>query len=117
MRTRPPMAAANRGEVWMVDLGFTAKVRPALVLSIPPLDTDRALVTIIPHTTSSRGTRFEVDVAAAFLHRGAFDTQNPLTISQAKLIRKLGRLTPDQLSRVEEAVCRWLGLEEGDFDA
>ena len=42
------MAKADRGEVWLVDLGYAAKTRPCLVLSIPPLDTDRALTTVIP---------------------------------------------------------------------
>ena len=29
------MKTAQRGEVWLVDLGMAAKVRPALVISIP----------------------------------------------------------------------------------
>jgi len=37
------MANPNRGEVWLVDLGYAAKVRPCLVLSIPVNDEDRAL--------------------------------------------------------------------------
>jgi mRNA interferase MazF len=43
----------------MVDLGMAAKVRPALVISVPAEDADRALVTIVPHATSSRQSRFE----------------------------------------------------------
>jgi hypothetical protein len=45
------MSAPRRGEVWLVDLGMAAKVRPALVISVPAADTDRALVTLVPHTT------------------------------------------------------------------
>lgn len=37
-----------RGDVWLVDLGLAAKVRPALVLSVPPGPSDRALVTLVP---------------------------------------------------------------------
>jgi len=40
----------SRGEVWAVDLGLAAKVRPALVLNTPFTDADRALVAVIPHT-------------------------------------------------------------------
>ena len=29
------MPKKNRGEVWLVDLGMVAKVRPCLVISIP----------------------------------------------------------------------------------
>jgi mRNA interferase MazF len=46
------MTVARRGEVWLVDLGMAAKVRPAVVVSVPAGDTDRALVTIVPHATS-----------------------------------------------------------------
>jgi mRNA interferase MazF len=104
------MAKADRGEVWLVDLGYAAKVRPCLILSLPPLDTDRALVTLIPHTTSPRGTRFEVAITTSFLRPGVFDAQNPITITLAKLIKKLGVLTNDELIQVEDAARHWLGL-------
>jgi mRNA interferase MazF len=91
------MAKADRGEVWLIDLGYVAKTRPCLVPSIPLLDSDRALVTVIPHTTSPRATRFEVATPRQFLQRGVFDAQNPTSITEAKLIRKLGNLQQDQL--------------------
>ena len=104
------MATPQRGELWLVDLGLAAKVRPALVLSIPAGDTDRALVTLVPHTTSLRGSRFEVPVPVQFLRPGAFDAQSLVTIPLAKLIRRLGRLHPIQLAQVEQGVRAWLGL-------
>ena len=104
------MPNPNRGEVWLVDLGYAAKVRPCLVLSIPALDEDRALVTLVAHTTSARGSRFEVDVRVKFLRAGVFDAQNLVTIPHAKLIRRLGALSPEQLSAVESMVRFWLGL-------
>jgi mRNA interferase MazF len=100
-----------RGEVWQVDLGLAAKVRPALVLSRPAGDDDRALVTLVPHTTAIRGSAYEVAVRVGFLRDGAFDAQNLVTIPHAKLIRRLGQLHPQQLSMVETAVRLWLGLE------
>lgn len=104
------MPVANRGEVWLVDLGYVAKVRPCLVLSFPPSGTDRAITTIIPHTTSPRGTSFEVALSVRFLQEGVFDAQNPATISQSKFIRRLGTLTADQLKSIEDVVRSWLGL-------
>ena len=62
----------RRGEVWQVDFGITQKVRPALVISIPFSDADRALIGVIPHTTAVRGSQFEVHIAAPFLSEGAF---------------------------------------------
>jgi mRNA interferase MazF len=100
----------KRGEVWLVDLGYAAKVRPCLVLSIPVLDEDRALATLVAHTTSSRSSRFEINANVKFLRPGVFDAQNLVTIPLAKLIRKLGILAPEQLIAVESTVKFWLGL-------
>jgi mRNA interferase MazF len=103
------MPSADRGSVWIVDLGMIAKVRLCLVLSMPADPNDRALVT--PHTTSARGTRFEVLAQAKFLHKGGvFDGQQVLTVPEVKLVRKLGDMPPDQLALVVQAVRRWLGL-------
>ncbi len=92
------MPSADRGSVWMVDLGLAAKVRPCVVLSVPTEPQDRVLVTVVAHTTSIQGTRFEVDVKARFLKAEVFDAQQVLTVPQAKLVRKLGDLTADQLA-------------------
>ncbi len=94
----------------MVDLGLAAKVRPCLVLSVPALDQDRSLATVVAHTTSARGTRFEVAVPVSFLRTGVFDAQNLVTIPHAKLIRRLGVLSAGQLAKVEVAVRSWLGF-------
>ncbi len=78
------MPNPNRGEVWLVDLGYVAKTRPCLVLSIPAEDADRALATLVPHTTSVRGSRFEVKIKVRYLKEGAFDAQNLVTIPHGK---------------------------------
>ena len=104
------MPSPDRGSIWIVDLGMTAKVRPCLVLSVPTDPQDRVLVTVVAHTTSVQGTRFEVGVKARFLKSGAFDAQQVLTVPQVKLVRKLGDLPADQFALVEDAVRRWLGL-------
>src|SRR5437016_11820573 len=104
------MTSPRRGEVWLVDLGMAAKVRPALVISAPADEVDRALVTLVPHTTSARQSRFEVSVSVPFLRAGVFDAQNLVTIPHAKLVRLLGKLSAVHLVVVERAVCLWLGL-------
>src|SRR6266705_528690 len=72
---RRTLGVPERGEVWQVDFGITQKVRPALVISIPYADADRALIGVIPHTTATRGSQFEVSVPAPFLGEGAFLVQ------------------------------------------
>ena len=111
------MNSPRRGEVWLVDLGMAAKVRPALVISVPAEDIDRALVTLVPHTTSPRQSRFEAIASAPFLRAGVFDAQNLVTIPHAKLIRLLGRLGSGQFTVVERAVALWLGLPTSGSEA
>jgi mRNA interferase MazF len=60
----------RRGEVWLVDLGLAQKIRPALILSTAYSDADRALITVISHTTKIRGSKFEQPVSAPFLKAG-----------------------------------------------
>lgn len=104
------MRIPQRGEVWLVDLGLAAKVRPCLVLSVPPAETDRALVTLVPHTTSLRDSRFEVSLKVPFLRPGGFDAQGLGTVPHVKLLRALGKLTADSLAAVEARVSAWLGF-------
>jgi mRNA interferase MazF len=98
------MSRPLRGGVWLIDLGMVAKVRPCLFFSIPVEDTDRALMTLVPPTTSVRGSRFEVVIETRFLRTGAFDAQNLVTIPAAKGIRRLGNLTDEQMDAVAVAV-------------
>ena len=102
-----------RGEVWMVDLGLAAKVRPCLVLSVPAEESDRSLVTLIPHTTSLRQSRFEVVVPIRFLRPGAFDAQGIITVPTVRLINRLGALSSEQVRAVAKGVCTWLGISIG----
>jgi mRNA interferase MazF len=94
----------------MVDLGLAQKVRPALVLNRAFKDTDRALISVIPHTTAVRGSDLEVCINVPFLKPGAFLVQNPVTVPAVKAERFLGRLTAQQLVLVETGVRDWLGL-------
>ena len=100
----------NRGEVWIVDLGMVQKTRPALILNRAFKPADRALITVIPHTTSLRFSDLEVLVKVPFLNPGAFLVQNPVTVSAVKAERFLGKLTAQQLALVEAGVRDWLGL-------
>ena len=82
-----------------------------MILSVPPKDSERSLVTMVPHTTSVRGSRFEVVVPVRFLKPGAFDAQGLVTVPMAWLVRRVGVLTPTQIALVESAVCDWLGIK------
>jgi mRNA interferase MazF len=105
------MTRARRGEVWQVDFGFTAKVRPALLLT-DETDDDNELdvVTLVLHTTALRGNAWEVNIPKPFLKPGAFHCQQVQAVSAAKLLRRFGALTPDELAKVEAVLALRLGL-------
>ena len=106
-----PLPRIQRGELWLVDLGYLGKVRPVLVVSIPFLDHERTLCIVVPHTTSVVGTRFEVTVEHAALKAGALDVQQTAAVQAVKFVRRLGALTAEQMRTVEQTLARVLGLK------
>jgi mRNA interferase MazF len=104
------MPQAQRGEIWLIDLGMVQKPRPCLVLSIPYLDHERAVVSYVPRTTTLRGTRFEVPHQARGFDAGAFDAQGIGSIPVVKLERRFGAADPAVVQQVEAAVKLWLKL-------
>ena len=99
------------GEIWRVDLGLAAKVRPALVLSDYPRDEELALLVVIPHTTAVRGNRWELALPKPFLKPGVFHLQQIQPISLAHFDARLGVLTPEEFKRVKETLVRLLNLQ------
>ena len=104
------MPFVKAGEVWMVDFGMVAKVRPAVLLTGTPADNELDLVTVLPHTTSLRGNRWELDIPKPFLREGRFQLQQIVAVSTVKLERRLGTLTADEMDRVLDAIAERFGI-------
>jgi mRNA interferase MazF len=104
------MPKAHRGEVWQIDLGLVGKVRPAVVVNVEFADAERALYALVAHTTSVRGTRFEIRVDVPGLQPGAFDVQQLVTLPEPKLLRRRAILTAEQMRQLEEVLSLWFGL-------
>ena len=104
------MPNARRGKVWLVDLGMTAKVRPAVIFNTPFRNDERALFAIVPHTTALRGGRFEVAVNVLWLENGAFDAQGLRHIPGSVLVRRLGSLNQSQMETILRAIKIWLEI-------
>ena len=99
------------GEIWWVDFGLAAKVRPALILSDYPGDDELALLVVVPHTTALRGNRWELSVSKPFLKNpGVFHLQQIQPISLARFEARLGVLTPDEFKRVKDCLVQLLNL-------
>ena len=105
------MPAAKPGEVWMIDLGMVAKVRPCLILTPPPKSDELDVFTVVAHTTSRRSNHWEIAVEKSFLDKeGAFDMQRIATVASVKLERKLGDLTAKELDSVLDRLAQRLGI-------
>lgn len=104
------MNVPSRGEIWLCDLGMAAKIRPALILSVPFDDNDYALFHAVPHTTAIRQSQFEVPLKISVLENGVFNVQGSQSIPRSWLIRRLGILTGMQLAEIENSFRRWLKL-------
>src|SRR5688572_3264245 len=104
------MPRANKGEIWLVDLGLAAKVRPCLLVSRYPDDDELALFVTVPHTTSVRRNRWEFPSSLAFLKPGVFHLQQIQPVPLPKLIRKLGALPDSEFLNLKRTLVRELEL-------
>ena len=103
-------ARRQSGEVWIIDFGMAAKVRPALLLTGEPAVDEFDLVTVLLHTTALRGNRWELAIDKPFLKSGAFHLQQVQTISTVKLERRLGVLNGEEMNRVLAALRNRLSI-------
>ncbi len=103
------MPTPRPGEVWLIDFGLAGKTRPALVVSVAFGDRDRSLITVVPHTTSLRGSPFEISVRVPFLKPGAFLVQGVATFPTVRALHRLGSLPADAFEKVFQGLLRWLG--------
>jgi mRNA interferase MazF len=104
------MPAIKAGEVWVIDFGLAAKVRPALLLTGTPADDELDVVTVVLHTTALRGNKWELSIPKPFLKPGAFHLQQIQTVSSVNLERKLGTLNKDEVDRVLDALAERLAI-------
>jgi mRNA interferase MazF len=95
------------GEVCLIDLGMVGKVRPAIAVSREDPDSPRAICIFVPITSECRGSRYEVSIGKPkFLRepQSWANTQALVTVGHEKIIRSLGRVTPEQLAAIKDAL-------------
>lgn len=105
------MSTAKPGDIWIVDLGMAAKVRPCLILTPQPRSDDLDVFTVVAHTTAVRGSHWELPIPKPCLNgRGAFDVQRIATVASVKLERKIGKLTSSEMNQVLDLLAERLGI-------
>jgi mRNA interferase MazF len=89
---------------------MAAKVRPALLLTGNPADDELDLVTVLLHTTSLRGNRWELSIPKSFLKPGAFHLQQVQSVPTVRLERRLGVLNETEMNQVFDALAERLRI-------
>ena len=97
------------GEVYLADFGFAGKKRPVIIVSREDPDAPRALAVCVPLTTSTRGSRYEVELGKLrFLHDdSSANVQGIVAVEHHELRGPIGRLSAAALDEVREAL-RWM---------
>jgi mRNA interferase MazF len=102
------------GEIWLADLGLTAKTRPVVIVSRQDPDPPRALVLYVPLTTQRRNSPYEVPLPRLpFLDRESVaNVQGLGSLPTVRLERKIGRLSNDAMVRLKDALAFALDLQK-----
>jgi mRNA interferase MazF len=106
------MTNCKRGDVVLVDLGYVAKVRPCVVISIPKADSRRNLSVVAPLTTDIRGGECEVPFPKPrwLAEESVTNLIGLVGVDNAKIERMLGPLPTDSLGAIDECLVRLFGL-------
>ena len=96
----------NRGELWLLSRPKPDKRRPVLILSRPSLIRSLHTVTVVPVTSTLRGspTEVEIGVDEGLKKPSCVNLCNVFTVTQHELERFVGSLTADKMARVCRAL-------------
>lgn len=113
------MTKASRGEIWLVNLSPTegreqAGTRPALIVSVDIFNHGAAeLVVAIPVTSKAKGIPLHVEInppEGGLSLKSFVKCEDVRSISTARLIKKLGKVSPTTIDAVEDRLKILLGL-------
>jgi mRNA interferase MazF len=85
-----------------------------LVVRVAFGDSDRSLITVVPHSTHLRGSPFEMAVRVPFLKPGAFLVQGVTTFPTVRALHRLGSLQTEAFDKVFGGLLCWLGYFRED---
>jgi mRNA interferase MazF len=104
--------SCKRGDVALVDLGYAAKVRPCVVISIPKSDTQRNMSVVAPMTTEIRGGQCEVTFPKPpwLAQDCVVNLLGVVGVDNAKIGRVLGQFPSAQMKQIDSGLKRMLGL-------
>ena len=106
------MTSFKRGDVVLVDLGFTAKVRPCVVVSISKADSQRNMSVVAPITKEIRGGECEVVFPKPrwLAEPSVINLIGIVGVDNIKIGRTLGPVPAETMHKVSEGLARMLAI-------
>jgi mRNA interferase MazF len=106
------MTSFSRGDVVIVDLGITAKVRPCVVISVRNPDSQRNMSVVVPMTTEIRGGECEVHFQKPpwLRQESVVNVLGIAGVDNAKIERRISAFPTDKMSEIESVLKRLFGL-------
>jgi mRNA interferase MazF len=106
------MISFKRGDVVLVDLGYVAKVRPCVVVSISKADSRRNMSVVAPLTTEIRGGECEVTFPKPrwLAEESVINLIGLVGVDNAKITRMLGSLPTNSLNAIDVVLVHLFGL-------
>lgn len=108
------MERITRGDIWIVEPVGHPKPRPALIVSIDPVNDLCPDVLLIPITTKSGPLRVplpEQPASTGLKVKSYAKCESVGPVHKSRLKKKIGHLSRTDLKKVETGVKRVLGLE------
>jgi mRNA interferase MazF len=96
----------SRGEVWTYRFGSPGKRRPVVILTRDEVIELLNTVMVAPVTSTIRDIPSQVIIGTAegLAHDSAISLDHVQSVERSKLIRRVGRLSPDKLREVWAAL-------------
>jgi mRNA interferase MazF len=90
------------GEMYIVDLGISGKLRPMVVVSREDFDPPRALTICAPVTTAYRASKYEVDIGKPrFMRMHSYvNVQGLQAIQNHELGKRIGMLDDKAIAKI-----------------
>jgi mRNA interferase MazF len=106
------MPSFERGDVVIVDLGMTAKVRPCVVVSVAQPDRQRNMSVVVPMTTEIRGGECEIPFPkpAWLRQESVVNALGIAGVDNAKIERRISAFPADKMVAIDSVLKRLLGL-------
>ena len=106
------MTNFSRGDVVLVDMGMTAKVRPCVVVSVNTPERQRNMTVVVPLTTEIRGGECEISFPkpAWLRQESVVNVLGIAGVDKAKIERRISAFPADRMAEIESVLKRLLGL-------